>query len=112
MRTVLLLGIVTGNPRVFQGYPDPDPVRTRTWPLGMGFAGYGYRYPSGHTDMRRVGSMGWVGMYQAGEAGIRCLEYQKFVIMPRMTNINAMAPSKQGQSSMGEGNMFDKEEAD
>jgi len=51
-------------------------------------------------------------MYQAGEAGIRCLEYQKFVIMLRMTNINAMAPSKQGQSSMGEGNMFDKEEAD
>ena len=65
------LGIVTGNPRVFQGYPDPDPVRTRTRPLGTGFAGYGYGYPSGHTDMRWVGSMGWVRMYQAGKAGIK-----------------------------------------
>ena len=55
------LGIVTGNPQVFQGYPDPDPVRTHTRPLGMGFAGYRYGYPSGHTDMRRVGSMGRVG---------------------------------------------------
>ena len=30
------LGIVMGNPQVFQGYPDPDLVRTRTWPLGTG----------------------------------------------------------------------------
>jgi len=50
-----------GTPWVFQGYPDPDLVRTCTWPLGMGFAGYGYGYPSGHTDMRQVGSMGRVG---------------------------------------------------
>jgi len=26
-----------GNPGVFQGYPDPDLVRTHTWSLGMGF---------------------------------------------------------------------------
>ena len=35
-------------------------------------------------------------------AGAR-LEYQKLVIMPRMTDINAMASSKQGQSSTGDG---------
>jgi len=29
------------------------------------------------------------------------LEYQKLMIVPRMTDINAMASSKQGQSSTG-----------
>ena len=48
------VGIVTGNPGVFQGYPDPGLVKTRTRPQGTGFTGYGYGYPSGHTDMRRV----------------------------------------------------------
>jgi len=35
-------------------------------------------------------------------AGTR-LEYQKLVIMPRMTDMNAMASSKQGQPSTGDG---------
>jgi len=43
-----------GNPGVFQGYPDPGLVKTHTQPQGMGFTRYGYRYPSGHTDMSSV----------------------------------------------------------
>jgi len=43
-----------GNPGVFQGYPDPGLVKTHTRPQGTGFTGYGYGYPSGHTDMRWV----------------------------------------------------------
>ena len=31
------------------------------------------------------------------------LEYQKLMVMPRMADIVAMAPSKQGQSSTGDG---------
>jgi len=53
----LCLGIVTGNPGVFQGYPDPDPVKTHTRSLGMGFTGSGYGYPSGCIDMSRVGQV-------------------------------------------------------
>ena len=53
----LYIGIVTGNPGVFQGYPDPDLVKTRTWSLGMGFTGSGYGYPSGCIDMSRVGQV-------------------------------------------------------
>jgi len=33
----------------------------------------------------------------------KCLEHQKLVIMPRMTDTKAMASSKQGQSSTGDG---------
>jgi len=46
----------------------------------------------GVTDVKR----------SALRAGTR-FEYQKLVIMPRMTDINAMASSKQGQSSTGDG---------
>ncbi len=42
-------GVVTGNPGVFQGYPDPYPPKTRTRTQGTGFHGYGYGYPSGQT---------------------------------------------------------------
>ena len=37
------LGIVTGNPRVFEGYPYPYPPKTRTRAQGKGFHGYGSR---------------------------------------------------------------------
>ena len=37
------VGIGTGNPRVFQGYPYPHPPKTRTRAQGAGFHGYGYR---------------------------------------------------------------------
>ena len=39
----LELGIVTGNPRVFEGYPYPYPPKTRTRAQGKGFHGYGSR---------------------------------------------------------------------
>jgi len=38
----------------------------------------------------------------ASKAATR-LEYQKLVIIPGMTEMNAMASSKQGQSSTGDG---------
>jgi len=50
----LLVGIVTGNPGVFQGYPDPDLVKTHTWSLGMGFTRSGNGYPSGCINMSWV----------------------------------------------------------
>jgi hypothetical protein len=57
------LGIVTGNPGVFQDYPDPYLVKTHTQRQGTGFTGYGYRYLLGYIDM------GWVGQYRAGQVG-------------------------------------------
>ena len=50
----VFLGIVPGNPGLFQGYSDPDPVKTQTRPQGMGFTGYGYGYPLGHMNMGQV----------------------------------------------------------
>src|SRR5712691_13555563 len=41
--TTIFLGIVTGNPRVFQGYPYPYPPKTRTRTHGTGFFGFGLR---------------------------------------------------------------------
>jgi hypothetical protein len=37
------LGIVTGNPRVFEGHPYPYPPNTRTRTEGTGFCGLGSR---------------------------------------------------------------------
>jgi len=48
------LGIVTGNPGVFQGYPDLHLVKTHTQSQGMGFTRSGYGYLSGYTVMRQV----------------------------------------------------------
>jgi len=56
-RMDLYIGIVMGNPGVFQGYPDPDLVKTCTRSLGMGFTGSGYGYPLGCIDMSWVGQV-------------------------------------------------------
>ena len=48
------LGIVTGNPGVFQGYPYPYPPKTRTRAQGTGFHGYGYGLPPGQRVRKPV----------------------------------------------------------
>jgi len=35
------LGIITGNPGVFQGYPDPYPTKPVPTPKGKGYCGLG-----------------------------------------------------------------------
>jgi hypothetical protein len=40
----LCLGIGTGDPGVFQGYPHPYPRKPVPMPKGMGFGGYRYRF--------------------------------------------------------------------
>ena len=46
------IGIVTGDPGVFWGYPDLPKTRTRS--RGRGFGRLGYGYLSGRTDIGRV----------------------------------------------------------
>ena len=40
----LHVGIGTGNPGVFQGYPHPYPRKPVPVPKGTGFDGYGYGF--------------------------------------------------------------------
>jgi hypothetical protein len=64
------LEIIMGNPGVFQGYPDPNLVKTHTWSQGMGFTGYRYGYLSGCIDI------GQVRQYGPGQAGIWQIRYE------------------------------------
>jgi hypothetical protein len=46
------VGIVTGDPGVFQGHPYLYLPQTHTHAQGMGFHGYGYGYPPGQMGQK------------------------------------------------------------
>jgi len=57
------LGIVTGNPRVFQGYPYPYPPKTRTRAEGAGICGYGLRVWRVRRVRKPVRRVSWVSLF-------------------------------------------------
>ena len=71
---IIGVGIVMGYPGVFQGYPDPDLVKTHTWSLGMGFYWVwvwvpvrSYRYEPGQAVLGRS-SRFWAGQSLSARA--------------------------------------------
>ena len=53
------VGIITGNPGVFQGYPYPYPPKTHTRAEGTGIPRLGLRVPVGQTDQKTRAGYPW-----------------------------------------------------